>query len=98
VRSLADTVLPASSPLRSLYDLGAAIGDYQLELPMHPVAYEMGPYDSWPVPDALVGALRRIPETIAAPVPLLATLVQTASNLKPSDGRGALKTIPFNES
>ena len=94
---LADQALPLTSPVRCLYELGAAIGDYQLALlPMQPLSYGTGDFDSWPSPESLMRAIRKIPADMVAAIPLLDSLVRASTRVTANRGetmRGLIAAI-----
>jgi hypothetical protein len=84
--NLADRALSARSPLRSVYDLGAALGDYQWKLlPLQPLTYSASRFDPWPDPGAIARSLRELPKIIVERVPLLDSLNQLASEWDQTD-------------
>jgi hypothetical protein len=67
------------SPLRSLHDLGAALGEYQWKLlPLQPITYEERHLDLWPDVGSIASALRSLPAIITNQVPLLGSLKELA--------------------
>ena len=82
----ADIALLPKSPLRVLYDLGAALGEYELQLlPHRPLDYGSGAFQLWPDIGPLVECIRRLPGNVLDTVPILASLAR----VHPSSGKSA---------
>jgi hypothetical protein len=91
---LADKALPESSPLRSLYDLGAALGDYQWRLSsLRQPASDLVRFDTWPDIEPLARSLRALPAVLTARVPLLDSLAWVSQKKKSADRAVFLKAF-----
>jgi hypothetical protein len=78
--AIADRALPTDSPLRKLYELGAALGEYESKLlPIQHVDYRGAHFNDLPDMDSIARSIEGIPQAVLNHIPLLHALAQLTS-------------------